>query len=210
MPEPRVLLGGIITTDAREISLSRLGRLGIARPFLDTPGRSPYDSCVDLPPLPPASKEFISPKDIQLANYVANQPVIRGDRKRPMLDTPFVGACTVCRLSASLAVDPIDYKTLEKVLEGKIIKADCPKCRKKTEFRPLSPEELAEEQFFILRRNEEIREKIFRAAAAKGVSVPEHVEGALNEYMKRMEHAIGRKQTAAGLTVPEGKIIIPE
>ena len=55
------------------------------------------------------------------------------------------------------------------------------------------PEEIVEEQFYIMRRNEEIRDKIFRAAAANGKSVPEHVQGALNEYMKRMEHAIDKK-----------------
>jgi predicted HicB family RNase H-like nuclease len=167
---------------------------------------------MELPPLPPASKEFISPRDIKMAEFVASQPVLRGNKKRPMLDTPFVGACTVCRLTASLAVDPTDYKTLERVLEGKVVKAICSKCRKEVEFRPLSPEELAEEQFYIMRRNEEIRDKIFRAAAANGKSVPEHVEGALNEYMKRMDHALGKKakQLESGVVVPEGKIIIPE
>lgn len=165
---------------------------------------------MELPPLPPVSKEFISPRDIKLAEYVAGQQVIRGEKKRPMLDTPFVGACTTCKMTASLAVDPVDFKTLDKVLNGKVVKAICGKCRKEVEFRPLSPEELAEEQFYIMRRNEEIRDKIFRAAAAKGKTVPQHIEGALDEYMKRMEHALNRKTTPQGLVVPEGKIIVPE
>jgi hypothetical protein len=166
---------------------------------------------MELPPLPPAKQEFISPQDIKLAEFVASQPQLMG-KKRPFIDTPFVGACTICKQTASLAIDPIDYKTLEKVLEGKVIKAICDKCRKEVEFRPLSPEEIVEEQFYIMRRNEEIRDKIFRAAARNGKSVPEHVQGALDEYMKRMEHAIGvkEKRTASGLVVPEGKIIIPE
>jgi hypothetical protein len=166
---------------------------------------------MELPPLPPSKEEFISPRDIKLAEFVAAQPQIRG-KKRPMIDTPFVGACTICRLTASLSIDPIDYKTLERVLEGKIIKAICSKCKKEVEFRPLSPEEIVEEQFYILRRNEEIRDKILRAAARNGKSVPEHIQGALDEYMKRMEHAVGKKEKTlpSGLVVPEGKIIIPE
>src|ERR1700687_386987 len=163
-----------------------------------------------LPPMPQPSNEFVSAKDIQLANFVGNQATIRGEKKRPMLDTPFVGACTICKLTASVAVDPVDYKTLERVLEGKVIKAICPKCRKTTELRPLMPEERAEEQFYILRRQGEIRDKIFRAAAAKGKNVPEHVQGALDEYMKRMEHAIGKMQKPGELTVPDKKIIVPE
>jgi hypothetical protein len=160
--------------------------------------------------MPGPAKDFVSPADIKLADFVAGQQEIRGEKKRPMLDTPFVGACTTCKMTASLAVDPVDYKTLEKVLQGKVIKAICGKCRKTVEFRPLSPEELSEEQFYIMRRNEEIRDKIFRAAAAKGKTVPQHIEGALDEYMKRMEHALNRKRTPEGLVVPEGKIIVPE
>jgi hypothetical protein len=163
-----------------------------------------------LPPLPKPAQDFVSPQDMKLHDYVSKQAPLAQTGRRQMLDTPFVGACTVCKLSASISVDPIDYKTLERVLEGKVVKADCPKCRKKTEFRPLKPEELAEEGFYIMRRNEEIRAKIFRAAEAKGRSVPEHVKGALDEYMKRMDHALGRKKTPEGLIVPEGKIITPE
>lgn len=163
-----------------------------------------------LPPLPKPSKDFVDRRDLALQDFVAKQQPLKRPGRRTMLDTPFVGACTVCRLSASLAVDPIDYKTLERVLEGRVIKAQCPRCRKTTEFRPLTPEELAEDQFHILKRQTEIRDKIFRAAQAKGIDVPTHVEQALGEYMKRMESAIGKVEKPGELSAPDPKIIVPE
>jgi len=163
-----------------------------------------------MPPEPP--KKFVQPDDIALQDFLSKDPLVTPGKRRPMLETPFVGACTRCNLSGSLAVDPTDYKTLDRVLEGRVIKADCPRCRKKTEFRPLKPEELVEQQFHIMMRQEEIKAMIFRAAAAKGMNVPDHVKQALDEYMKRMEHALGRRGTMppAPPTTAPGNIVLPE
>lgn len=163
---------------------------------------------MNLPPLPEPSQEFISARDVQMQDFTGAQKV--PGRKRPLLDTPFVGACTGCNMSASISVDPVDFKTLERVLDGRVVKAICPKCRKETEFRPLSPEELAENQFWLLKRQLEIREKIFQAAAAKGVTVPEHIQGAVEEYMKRLGHRMDTSRKVGEVLKPDDKIIVPE
>jgi hypothetical protein len=165
-----------------------------------------------LPPLPEPSKDFVSPGDLQTKDF--SKPLTKNG-KRQMLHTPFVGACTICNITGSVDVDPMDFKSLERVLEGRVIKVVCPRCRKETEFRPLRPEEIVEDQFWLLKRQLEIKDLIFRRASERGVSVPDHVKGAVDEYMKRLENKLGKSirldEPAPGeIVTEEKKIIVPE
>lgn len=159
-----------------------------------------------LPPLPEPDKKLADLAGIALEDF--SKPTAMG-KKRPMLHTPFVGACTICNLTGSIDVDPVDFKTLDRVLDGRVVKVRCPRCRKETEFRPLKPEEIAEEQFWMLKRQLEIKEKIFSSAARNGMSVPDHIQKSVEEYMKRLGHRLD--QPKPGEVAPvEKKIVIPE
>lgn len=162
--------------------------------------------------------DFISPQEAQMRDYVGQTPTLVNKKGEAFVHTPIIGACTVCKLTGSVDL-PTDmsFKTEDKLLDGRIAKVLCPKCRKVTEFRPLSPEELNEDQFFIMRRYYDI----YKKEVVDGRPVPEHLKVFIEEYEKRLQSARTKKQLAgmpkaAAPEIPSGHvqtpggIIIPE
>lgn len=154
--------------------------------------------------------QYTTPKDIGLRNFLASAPDSQAVQRNAMVHTSIVGACTVCKLAGSVDV-PINmnFKTADSLLQGRITKVLCPKCRKETEFRPLTPEELNEDQFFIMRRYYDI----YKAEVVAGRPIPEHLKQFIDEYDKRLQHARSKKLPplpAVKGGAPERKIIIPE
>src|SRR5574342_218105 len=161
--------------------------------------------------------DFSSPQDIGLRNFLADTPELVHKNGARFVHTSVVGACTKCKMAGSVDVPvDMDYRTGDKMLEGRIVKVFCPRCKATTEFRPLSPEELNEEQFFIMRRYYDI----YKKEVVEGREIPEHLKVFIEEYEKRLRHAqskklpamppaaapevpTGHKQTPSGLIIPE-------
>ncbi len=133
---------------------------------------------------------FASEQDLGLSQFLRNAPDPKAVQQGRMIHTPIVGACTKCGLTGSVDVPfNMNFKTADNLLMGRITKVVCPKCRKETEFRPLTPEELSEDQFFIMRRYYDI----FNAEKVAGRPIPEHVKQFVDEYEKRLRFAMAKK-----------------
>jgi len=130
---------------------------------------------------------------------------VRHTDKGAFVETPIVGACTRCNLTASVAV-PVNmsFKIGDKLLDGKITKVLCPKCRRETEFRPLTPKELSEDQFFVMRRFYDI----YKQEVVDGKELPPHIKEFVDAYDERLKSA---KMMREMMNKPPGekKIILP-
>jgi len=169
-----------------------------------------------VPPKPSFSlSQKFTEENAGMLDFLRNSREPGSVQRGAMIHTPVIGACTKCKLAGSVDVPVnMNFKTADNMLEGRIVKVLCPRCRKETEFRPLTPEELTEDQFFIMRRYYEI----YKAEKVAGRVVPEHVAQFVQEYENRLKHALNRKGLPAlpvsQVPVPESesrpKIIIPE
>jgi len=114
------------------------------------------------------------------------------DRKQVMVSTPIIGACTVCHISGSVDL-PADFNPSvgDQLLEGRISKVWCPKCRKTQEFRPLTPKELREDQFYVFKRYY----AIYKKNVTDGLPVPPIIRQLIDAY----EALLARK----GLSPPK-------
>jgi hypothetical protein len=166
---------------------------------------------------PKLPNDFSSPQDIGLRNFLADTPEMVNKKGQRFVETSVVGACTKCKMAGSVAVPmDLDYHTSDKMLDGRIVKVFCPKCKQTTEFRPLSPEELNEEQFFIMRRYYDI----YKKEVVEGREIPEHLKVFIDEYEKRLRHAQSKKLPAMpkgvapevppGHTTTPSGLVIPE
>jgi ribosomal protein L33 len=173
-------------------------------------------SFLDNIPRPPSSAPVpvlnFARENTQLRDFLRKSPDPLAVQAGQMVHTPVIGACTVCKLSGSVDVPAdMNYKTADNMLEGRIVKVFCPKCRKVTEFRPLSPEELNEEQFHIMKRYYDI----YKAEKVAGRPVPEHIEQFMKAYDERIAHVMAKKGLpplpGSGVRPPEPdrKIIVP-
>lgn len=141
----------------------------------------------DLFSVPPAPQP-------RFEDYLASRPVLVNSKTgRPYFHLPVVGACTVCGLAGSVDL-PADFRArdMDGLIEGRITKVACPRCRRETEFRPLTPKELGEEQFYIMRRYYDI----YKRAKVDGQPLPRHVAEFVEEYEKRLR--------ASGTVTPIG------
>lgn len=121
---------------------------------------------------------------------VATKP---GGIARAYVATPIIGACTVCKLSGSLDLPvDFDYKTGDKIMAGRIVKAFCPQCRRTTEFRPMTPGELHEDQFYIMRRYYELYKKFVTDGRAIPFEMQQFVD-AFEKKMREVQRALGLK-----------------
>lgn len=144
-----------------------------------------------------------------LRDFIHTQPELVSRRGERYIHTPIVGACVKCKLTGSIDL-PVnfDYRTGDNLLAGRIIKVYCPKCRKETEFRALTPEELNEDQFYVMRRYYEI----YKVEQVAGRLIPAEIVEFLSAFEKRALEIGARKKAgaAAPAAPPEPpKIILP-
>lgn len=112
------------------------------------------------------------------------------DRRRLYHNLPVYGACTRCKTAGSVDI-PIDFNPSEtdKMMAGKIVKVYCERCRNTEEFRPLTPKELSDEQFYLMRRNYEI----YKKQQLDGRTLPPIIREFVDEYEKRLKSALNLK-----------------
>lgn len=112
------------------------------------------------------------------------------DRRRLYHNLPVYGACTRCKTTGSVDI-PIDFNPSEtdKMMAGKIVKVYCERCRNTEEFRPLTPKELSDNQFYLLRRNYEI----YKKQQIDGRTLPPVIKEFVDEYEKRLNAALNLK-----------------
>lgn len=171
-------------------------------------GREAHTPGVDGPVVMPS---FLDPNaPTKLIDFVAARP--SSQRPQKMISTPMVGACVVCKIVGTFDVPAdFDFKTGDKMLAGKILNAFCPTCRRVREMRALSPEELTENQFFIMRRYYEL----YKHLLVDGQELPFEIKQFVDAYEKRMQdmrQALGIGPALPGAPAPEvepPKIITP-
>jgi hypothetical protein len=145
-----------------------------------------------------------APEGIVFRDY--SQPL--PERAQAMVALPAIVACTHCKVTGSILMPvEMDYKTGDKIMDGRVVKGFCEGCRQNTEFRALSPEELTENQFTILRRNYEI----FKAQQIDGATLPPEVAAFVKAYDEKLQHVMKRKglKPAAPKLDEPPKIILP-
>jgi len=152
-------------------------------------------------------------------SFIENAPkkgpegfVFRDFRKPPskigqaqaMVALPAIAACTQCKISGSLLVPMnMDFKLGDRIMDGKIVKGFCEGCRQNTEFRALTPEELTDNQFYILRRNYEI----YKREQIDGRELPPEVAAFVKAYDDRLKAVM--KLKGIGPAAPQPKIVLP-
>lgn len=92
----------------------------------------------------------------QVRDYVGVDPDAKGANYRPTREyfpTAMIVGCTVCNTLGSVDFPRgFDERIGDKIMDGRVVKVFCPRCRGVTECRPLTPKELEDSQFDILRR----------------------------------------------------------
>ena len=141
---------------------------------------------------------------VPMTDFVKVDPNAKGARYTPdeqYHPTAIIGACTVCSTAGSLMFPSgFDYKTGDSLMDGKVVKVRCHTCRMETEFRPLTPKELNENQFSVLRRHYEIYKKM----VVDGQEIPFETRAFVEAYDKKLkeisEEAINPKKTSKIIT----------
>ncbi len=126
---------------------------------------------------------------------------VRHTDKGAFVETPIIGACTRCNTASSVAVPVgMSFKIGDKLMDGKITKVLCPMCRRETEFRPLSPKELSEDQFFIMRRFYDI----YKQEVVDGKELPPNIKEFIDAYDERLKSARMMREIGQKKAAPEG------
>lgn len=169
---------------------------------LDTPGGGPYhpNMLSNGPRSFPLDFGDADPVDF---TKLASQAGL--DRKRLYHNLPAYGACTRCKETGSVDV-PLDFDPAEtdKMIAGRIVKVYCERCRDTVEFRPLTPAELSENQFYLMRRNYEI----YKKQKLDGRELPPLIQEFVDEYEKRLQSAL--KLQGLGAAAPHIPSARPE
>jgi len=141
-----------------------------------------------------------------LSDFVRAAP--SSQRPQKMHRTPICGACTVCKEAGTVDL-PADFDaaTGDAMMNGRIVKVYCPRCRRTTEFRPLNPKELSENQFSLMRRYYEL----YKQLLIDGQEIPFEVKQFIDAYeekLREIKAALGLKDAVPR---PEPKkIVVPD
>lgn len=119
--------------------------------------------------------------------------------------TAIIVACTKCKIVGTVDFPKgFDPKSGDSLMAGRVTKGFCLKCRGMTEFRPITPKELGENRFAILKHYHDLYKRL--VVEKKGAAVTEdEVLTALTNAQKETI-AKGNQDAADG---GQPKIIVP-
>lgn len=130
------------------------------------------------------------------------------------IPTSIAVACTKCRIACTVDMPKdADHRILDKMLNGRIVKAFCLTCRQVTEVRPFTAKELKEEGLHLVRRYcDNYQELVVNPSLfdAPGKMIQDVLQ-ATEDYMKDLRTKTGDKPPMVQNTPPDDKpkIIIP-